>query len=547
MMDAYIISMHGRTYEEEGRVRMINALCATPLPPQAASPVILMISGGSDSTALLMRAATGVIDLFDGAGEVHIDPARLHVLHVNHGLRGADADGDEAFVRDLCERLEIPCTVSHIDIGWQVQEGANMESAAREARYAAAWDLADELCAQASVPLESARIAVAHTADDRAETCLMRIMCGAGISGITGLRRARGIVVRPLLDETRQELRDYLAARHIGWREDATNADDAALRSYVRNRVMPLFVERNPAFAHTLGTTLDLLAAEDGFVDHAAQDARKRLCLPSRPATVALDAERLAECEPALARRVLRDELYDLLGAEAAYDARFEARHIEALLDLARAGKGSYTLPLAIDARIDHGALVISLLPVDSDSAGLQAGPPDALLTVPGTLAWGDVTLQARLLAVPEGENACVWARRYAAKRAAQGVQVDRDFVLADAQALGVSDGGALNVGSVRAGERMYPFGMKGSKSVAELLSDVGIPLRDRPWIPVVRSAYMPDADLCSLQSDIPILLSCVWIGGIRLDARAAYRPNSSMLVELNFIHNSDQAVNDIS
>ncbi len=541
-MDAYIILLHGRIHEEEGRVRMINALCATPLPPEATSPVILMVSGGSDSTALLMRAATDVIDLFDGAEPQHIDPARLHVLHINHGLRGANADGDEAFVQELCERLGIAYTIRHIDIGRLIQEGANMESVAREARYAAAWDLAGELCAQASVPLESARIAVAHTADDRAETCLMRIMCGAGISGITGLRRSRGIVVRPLLDETRRELRDYLTVHHIGWREDATNADDVALRSYVRNHVMPLFVERNPAFSHTLSTTLDLLADEDEFVDHAATDMRERLCLPSRPATVALNAERLAECEPALACRVLREELYDLLGADTYYDARFEARHIEALLDLVRAGKGSCTLPCSVDARIDHGALVISLPPVDNDSADVRCGPPDALLAVPGTLMWGDVTLQARLLPIPKGENACVWARTYAAERAMQGDREDRDFVLADAQVLGVADGGALSVGSVRTGERMYPFGMKGSKSIAELFSDVGIPLRDRPWVPVIRSAYTSDADLYLTQTDMSIPLSCVWIGGIRLDARAAYRPNSSMLVELNFIHNFDHA-----
>ena len=241
---------------------MYEALNAVPAPVVAASPLIVMVSGGSDSTALLMRCATAPVDPMDGRGPRMLERGNLCVLHVNHCLRGEESDGDEAFVRDLCAELGVACRVERVDVPALVRAGANMEEAARQVRYDLAWRLASERARAQGLAVEAARIFVAHTADDRAETFLMRALSGSGLTGLVGMRPTRGIVVRPLIECTREELRDGLRKQGIGWREDSTNAGDEATRSYVRHHIVPAFEERNPAFCKTLGRTLDALTCE---------------------------------------------------------------------------------------------------------------------------------------------------------------------------------------------------------------------------------------------------------------------------------------------
>lgn len=502
---------------------MINALTAQPETPVEGSPIILMVSGGSDSMGLLVRAARGSVDLHDGRGLCPLERGRLCVLHVNHCLRGEASDGDEAFVREVCERLGVPMRVVRVAVG---EFGGNMEEAARGVRYEAAWQLAGELARAVSVPRETARILVAHTADDRVETFFMRAITGAGSSGLTGMRSQRGLVVRPLLGETREQLRNYLRSQGFSWREDATNAEDDALRSYVRHHIVPPARERNPVLARTLGTALGLLADEDDLLDRLGQELLENLREPSGAHELVLAGERLAVADPALARRALRWGLRELLGEERFREARFEARHIEGVLGLARCGVGSRTLPLGLDVRMDHGMLVVG-----QRGRGSSMDAKSACLAVPGTLAWGNGYVRASFVGVPAGCDAVVFAQARALGRAAdEDMHEGRDFVLADAEPLGLLNDptGCLTVGVPVAGERMEPLGMHGhSKLVADVLADAHVALRVRGQIPVVRTNC--DGYRGATGSGV------VWVGGIRLDARAAYRPETRMLVELTF------------
>lgn len=512
---------------------MIEALVAEAAPRRAASPVVLMVSGGSDSTALLVRAVREGIDLMDGAGEHGVDPAILHVLHVNHCLRGADSDADEAHVRALAAQLGVGCTVRRVDVAGMVAAGGNVEEVARLERYRCAWELAGDLSAAAGVPRASARIAVAHTADDRAETFLMRACGGAGAAGLSGMRRMRGIVVRPLLGETRASLRAYLRGQGVAWREDATNYEDGALRSYLRHRAVPVFEARNPSFLRTLGTALDILGDEDDLLERLASRELGRMAVPARPGAAALDAAALVACDPALARRALRRMLAGLLGEEGFRAARLEARHVEALLRLARAGAGSAALPLGVDARIEAGALVVRLPAGGVPGRPAPRLPADAELRVPGRVAWGGLVVDARLRRLEEGEDAPAAARRRAREVAAgEGLEEGRTFVQVDAAAIGAAGPGAtLLVGSARAGERMRPFGLGADKPVADVLADARVPARERPWVPVVR---------CAAADAYPAGGGCVWVGGIRLDERAAYGPSTRVLIELRLLCGAD-------
>lgn len=189
--------------------------------PALRAPVVLMVSGGADSCALLLMAATSSLDVDDGRGCAPIARERLHVLHVNHGLRGIDAEEDAEFVADLAARHGIPCTVRFVDVPAlaDATPGESFESVARQVRYEEATGLANRLCAEVGCPRSAARILTGHTADDRCETFFMNALKGAGPSGLSSIPRRRNRIVRPLLDRTHDDLCDYLRMHGVVWRE----------------------------------------------------------------------------------------------------------------------------------------------------------------------------------------------------------------------------------------------------------------------------------------------------------------------------------------
>lgn len=187
------------------------------------------VSGGADSMALLW----GLYLLKD---KLEID---LAAVHFNHGLRGAESDGDESFVREFCGRFEIPLTVGRGNI---TPGKKGLEAAAREARYTFF----------SGVP---GKLATAHTADDNAETVLMHLIRGTGLKGLGGIAPVNGQVIRPMLQVTREQVLAFLEEYHIPHREDSSNSTDAFLRNRLRHHVMPLLRAENPRFCENLSAT----------------------------------------------------------------------------------------------------------------------------------------------------------------------------------------------------------------------------------------------------------------------------------------------------
>ena len=216
--------------------------------------VLVAVSGGADSVALLhiLRELAPTFRL------------TLHVLHVDHGLR-ADSVRDAEFVRALGARLGVPVEVERVAVG-----PGSVEAAARDARYAALEAWADRLGAD--------RIAIGHSADDQAETVLMRLLDGAGVRGLAGIPPRRGRVIRPLIETRRQALRDALVAAGLDWVEDETNRDPKFLRNRIRHELLPLLAASYatdvvPSLARAARRARETVDA----LDRTATDALERL------------------------------------------------------------------------------------------------------------------------------------------------------------------------------------------------------------------------------------------------------------------------------
>ena len=168
--------------------------------------------------ALLHMVLTEEMNLGNGHTPVQIAKERIHVLHVNHMLRDKDADSDARFVESTCDSLGVPCTVCCVDVAKLSQKSStNMEEAGRRVRYDTAQELASKLCKKRGISRQKAMILTAHTADDRAETFMMNVMRGSGMSGLTSIPRHRGLIYRPLLDYTHDQLKAWLLTRELTW------------------------------------------------------------------------------------------------------------------------------------------------------------------------------------------------------------------------------------------------------------------------------------------------------------------------------------------
>lgn len=519
---------------------------------QVAAPVILMVSGGADSMALLHMAVTEPLDLGDGAGLSRIAKERLHVLHVNHLLRGEDADADQHFVQETCDSLSISCTVLRVDVAKLAQErDGNVEEIGRRVRYDAARELAQKLCVEQGVSRQKAKILTAHTADDRAETFMMNVMRGSGMSGLASIPRHRGLIYRPLLDYTHDQLKDWLKARDLDWHEDATNTDTHYLRAYMRHNVLPLLKARNPMLVQTVCKIADLMADEDDYLEGKAARKLRQITLRKSESSLVLDALKLSSTDVVIARRVVR-----IVARQLIPEAWLEFRHVDAVLEAVAAGVGVANLPQNLEARVRLGTVTFSFTGAarsagsavaavaarsavgagsarSAGSAGAGAGSVAATngklagtspvaatfgehLAVPGTLELADGrVLSARILPVEHGFDVVSYATAHSQEWLGESV-------LLDAQACGVDPvhGGSLWVSGPEAGDTMQPLGMHGqSKKISDLLGEAGVPVESRSMMPIVRT---------NIRGHV------VWVSGIRPDERVKCTQDTKQLLELN-------------
>ena len=218
--------------------------------PEGAK-ILCACSGGADSVCLLhlLQQTEGV---------------SVACAHFNHGLRGAESDRDEAFVKELCAGLGVPCVTGCGDVAeYAGENGLGIEEAARELRYAFLEKTAAELGCD--------RIATAHNAEDNAETVLLNLIRGSGTKGLCGIPPVRGNVVRPLLTVTRAEIEQYLSENGLAHVEDSSNRGDDYTRNRIRHHILPLLRAENSAAVENIGTAAELLRADEALLSAQAE------------------------------------------------------------------------------------------------------------------------------------------------------------------------------------------------------------------------------------------------------------------------------------
>lgn len=391
------------------------------------------VSGGADSVALL--------EILQILGHP------LHILHVNHQLRGAESDGDEEFVRQLGRQRGIPVEVLRTP---PPSSGGNLEQALRRIRYA--------FFDQARRNLRLERVATGHTLSDQAETVLLRLVRGAGVQGLCGIHPVtRHGIIRPLIETGRDEIRAWLRGRGLAWREDSSNANLQWERNRVRGEILPLLkAALNPRAEDALARAAALAWEDEQEWQRRAAEAVEELGPLRVPLVV--EAAWLRGLGPALGRRVIRR----LLAAAAGSDRRLTMQHLETVWQLAAAPEGSGRLRLpGAEAWRSLGWIRFGLPDVKPAPA-----PGEAVLE-----SCGEARLGGWLILVSLNRPAD------AASCYAEVSELD-----------GAAAGFPLKLRFRRPGDRFQPAGREAPAKVKDLLQRAGIPSWDRAEWPMVES-----------------------------------------------------------
>lgn len=417
--------------------------------------LVVACSGGPDSTALLHAL-------------VVLRPAfslNLHVAHLNHDFRGQEAEDDAEFVAQMAHRLDLPATVDEADpISYQRERGiSSFEEAAREVRYRFLTGLANRIDADA--------IALGHTADDQAETILMHVIRGAGLSGLRGMQELTGwrdeskgetaLLFRPLLEATRADTRAYCLELDIPFREDSTNRSLRFTRNRIRLQLLPTLREYNPQIRDAL-VRIGRAATESHRFLADALDVLWPTLFSREGGNISIDAKAFNGLHPGLQSLALRRAYAEARGSLR----RLSEAHVKSMLALStsRAGRVVH-LPAGLAMWTAQGRLIIGS-PEDRESA---RPIPDFEypLNVPGTTR------------IPG------W--RITVETASPSIDpktLESNTAIFDADKMG----DRIIVRNRRPGDYIQPLGMKGRKKLKDLFIDLKIPQNLRSSTPLLVS-----------------------------------------------------------
>jgi tRNA(Ile)-lysidine synthase len=417
--------------------------------------ISVAVSGGADSVALLhllmeVRQKIGIV---------------LSVAHFNHKLRGRASDADEKFVRRLASQHGLEFFVARQDISARAKrEHRNLEEVARKARYAFFESLVDEG--------RIAKVAVAHTADDQAETVLAHILRGTGLAGLGGIHPEWGVVFRPLLGVRREQLRKYLRGKQQGWREDATNLDTKRMRARIRQKLLPL-LEKNfqPAVVEHLCQLSEFAREDEKYLETLAREWQKGLAQEySQEIRVPL-SEFLAG-QNALQARVLRQIVENVKPR----GGQLNAVHVAGILRLASqkdSGK-AFAVPGGVEVRRDRDTLRFRAVATSAHGEQPETGVREYSHEL--NLRSGEAEVHLVELSCGLHFRVIDWPRE-GRETSGTGAVLDRDRLRLP-----------LVVRNWRPGDVMRPLGHQKRHKLARLLNEKSVSRWEKEYWPVLTS-----------------------------------------------------------
>lgn len=284
-----------------GSRRILDETCLSACAIAASDSVLVALSGGADSTALLLS-------LLDLSREGRV--GGIFAAHLNHGIRGELALRDQRFCEALCREYGVPLKTEFYNVpAYAKATGQTLEQAAREQRYA--------FLERARAEFGADVIATAHHADDQAETVLLHLLRGSGTGGLGGMKPRNGRIVRPLLATNHAAILTYLEERNAPHCEDETNAENGAARNRIRNELLPALRAYNPAVMQALCRTAALCAEDDALLEQIAREAEQQTVQNG-----GLNRAKLSELPLALKSRIVRKRLLELDGNVSEPDVR---------------------------------------------------------------------------------------------------------------------------------------------------------------------------------------------------------------------------------
>jgi len=430
------------------------------------------VSGGADSVALLLL----LLELRERLGMV------LSIVHFNHKLRGKASDADEKFVAKLAAKHELELHSASLPVAKKAKrERANLEDAARRARY----DYFRSLVESGACT----RIAVAHTADDQAETVLSHILRGTGLAGLGGIHPVAGPVFRPLLSVRRSELRAYLRRRKQNWREDATNRDTKRMRARIRKKLLPLLERQfQPAVVEHLATLANLAREDEAALQGRAEvlvsavekEIKGGLRIPAREIARLKSAsrnqpekdnvERIPLDSTAVCKRMVRH----IIARIKSRQGELGANHVDAVLELVGSGRNgsSIYLPGGVEVRKERDSVVFRAM--ENAHSGTAQTAREYEYDI-------DLARGSQDLRVPE--LGCVFRLRLidcSSERAETKKEesvLDRDRLRSP-----------LVLRNWRPGDRLRPFGHQNAHKLKRLLNEKHVSRWERDGWPVLTS-----------------------------------------------------------
>lgn len=454
--------------------------------------VLIGVSGGADSLALL----------FSLYALAPVHGWRLGIAHVNHGLRGRQADAEQRFVASLASRMKLPYYSKKADVRARRQSaGVCLEEAGRIERYAFFNQVADAAGYD--------KIAVGHQKNDTAEQILMNLLRGTGPAGLGGIAPAPGRVIRPLIHSSRGQIEQFLRELHIPWCSDPSNRNERYTRNRIRNRLLPELAGYNPEIIETLNRLAEVMREESAWIDRLLEPVFQESILERnrKEGILVLSAKRLQQLPPAARRRIMRKAVCEVKGDLG----RIGYRHVEAMT--AAAGPSGRRRHLHLPGRV-------------------------LLLREGGRirLSREKKSLRSCALSGRNGKINSFWYHLDAVGPAGRSVRIDEIGLRMDFQCFRVDDmnkvsdrsaavarvdfdkiGFPLVIRSPLPGDRFTPLGMNGKVKLKDFFINQKVPASRRSRIPVVQSPA-----------------SIVWIGGMRIDEEVKITGGTTRVLEIS-------------